>query len=149
MIHPTAILGVDAFMYPRSKDGKRPRSGYQNHGYEVSPESDIWAHVIVVGGIQRPTEIRAGARLAHRAHIGHDCIIGENSIVGVGAILCGFVTVGARCTIGVGALVMPELIIASDCFVGAGVIVTDNLPANTKITVNGRRQNWEHLPWSG
>ena len=149
MIHPTAIIGADPFMYPRARDGTRPRAEGKNHGVDIDPSADIWALAIVVGGIANPTLIMQGARLAHRAHVGHDCIVGEHSIIGVGAILCGFVTVGARTTIGAGAIVMPELLIESDCFIGAGVEITENIPYNTKITVNGRRQNWEYLPWSG
>lgn len=149
MIHPTAIIGADPSMYPRAEDGYRPAREHDFWGVSVLDDVDVGALAIVVNGTQHPTVVMPGCRILHRAHVGHDCVIDVNTIVGVGAVLCGFVEVGARCTIGAGAVICPEVKIGDDCFIGAGVTVYVDLPPNTKITQTGIRRNWENLPWRG
>jgi UDP-3-O-[3-hydroxymyristoyl] glucosamine N-acyltransferase len=150
MIHETAIIGGDPFWYIRDPEtGKREMIEGEDLGVFIGDDVDIFSLAIVVRGVKRQTRIEKGAKISHRAQIGHDVVIGENSVIGCRVTICGLSTIGKRCTFGVGAIVTPDVTVGDDCFIGAGVVVSEDLPANTKITIKGCRQNWDHLPWCG
>lgn len=90
----------------------------------IGPASFVAAGAIIAAR----TAIARGAIVNHNAVIDHDCTIMEFSHIAPGAVLCGSVTIGARCLIGANSTVLPGITIGSDVVVGAGSTVTKNIP---------------------
>jgi len=150
MIHETAIIDGDPFWYTRDPDtGKRTLLDEPSPGVFIGEDVDIFSFAIIVRGVKRKTRVERGAKISHRAQVGHDVVIGEDTVVGCRVTVCGLSTIGKRCTLGVGAIVTPNVTVGDDCFIGAGVVVHEDLPANTKLTIRGRKQNWPDKPWEG
>lgn len=112
----------------------------RRHGFElavaVHPAATLAAGVdpgagtvVMAGAVVNPgTRVGENVILNTRAAVDHDCALGDLVHVAPGAVLGGWVTVGAGAWIGIGAVVRDRVTIGPECLVGAGAVVVTDLP---------------------
>ncbi len=104
-VHPAATLGT---------------------GVEPGPGTVVMAGAVVNPG----TRIGETVIVNTRASVDHDCALCDAVHVAPGAVLGGWVTVGAGAWVGIGAVVRDRVSIGPGCLVGAGAVVVSDLPAD-------------------
>lgn len=128
VIHETATLGTKPFNFPRDPEtGKRTEAPVSGSVW-VGSDVEVFPHANVDRGCTQTTRIGDRVKIDHYVHVGHDSVIGEDCCLCAGAIIGGYVEIGAGTTIGLGAVILPLVKIGSNCYVGAGAVVTRNVP---------------------
>ena len=85
--------------------------------------------VVMAGAVVNPgSRIGENVILNTRSGVDHDCVLGDFVHLAPGAVLGGWVTVGAGAWIGIGAVVRDRVTIGPESLVGAGAVVLTDLP---------------------
>jgi UDP-perosamine 4-acetyltransferase len=108
VIHPAAIVSPSAVVAEGAQVMARAAIG---------PQARLGRFVLVNTG----------------AIVEHDCALEEAAHLGPGAVLCGFVTVGARALVAAGAVVRPGLSIGAGATVAPGAAAGEDVPAGLRV----------------
>lgn len=98
-------------------------------GVHVGRDAEIEAGAIVQREVH-PNFTRIGERviLGNRSTVSHGTIVGDDSTIAVGAMVCGYVTLGSRSWIGPAAVVSDSLEIGTNARVEIGSVVVRDVP---------------------
>jgi UDP-perosamine 4-acetyltransferase len=101
----------------------------------VSPSAAIEAGAQVMARAAIGAEARIGALALVNtgAIVEHDCVLAEAAHLGPGAVLCGFVRVGARALVAAGAVARPGVAIGADATVAPGAAVAEDVALGARV----------------
>lgn len=135
-IHPTSLIADNVLIgenvyigpycvigFPAEWKGRE----HESKGIVIGDNVRLTGLITIDSGVERTTEIRAGAYLMKHSHVGHDAVIGENTIISCGAKIGGHTFVGSDCNIGLNAVIHQRQTIANGCMIGMGSVVTKKL----------------------
>ena len=135
-IHPTSLIADNVLIgenvyigpycvigFPAEWKGRE----HESKGVVIGDNVRLTGLITIDSGVERTTEIRAGAYLMKHSHVGHDAVIGENTIISCGAKIGGHTFVGSDCNIGLNAVIHQRQTIANGCMIGMGSVVTKKL----------------------
>lgn len=108
LVHPTAVVAVDAVVAPGA----------------VVMANSVVSPQVTVGG---------HTHIGQLCSIGHHTAIGDLSALMHGAVVSGDVTIGRAVLIGANATVLPGISVGDGAVVGAGAVVTRHVPAGAVV----------------
>ncbi len=129
--HVVDRIGLEAqrfatIIHPTASVSKHSRIGAGSailQNVVIPPGSAIGNHVILLKGVC----------------VGHDDLVEDFATIASGAIICGYVGIGAGAYVGAGSVILPRVTVGAGALVGIGSVVIGDVEPNVTVFGNPAR----------
>lgn len=135
LIYPSCLIGYEGFGHIANEKGIL--ENFPNYGGVVIEDNvEIFPFTNVDRGTIDDTIIRAGTKIDHFCHVGHNVVIGRNCIITAFTVIAGSAKVGDGAWIGIHSAIRDGISIGKKAMIGMGAVVTKDVPDNAIVVGN-------------
>lgn len=122
-------IGGEGFGYIKNSHGHAENITHIG-GTSIGDDVAIFPYTNIDRGTLGYTRVRAGTKIDHYCHIGHNSTIGSHSILTPNVVVLGGAKIGSHCWIGCGTKIKDGLTVGDNAITGMDSTVTKDVPKN-------------------